>query len=58
MSERQFLVQLLYYEFQRDVKPDITTLTVGANLLEFLQRNEGELCYYTVKVLYETTIPD
>lgn len=52
MNERRFLVQLLYYAFRRDVKPDITTLTIGANLLEFLQRNQGTY-YYEVNVLKE-----
>ncbi len=54
MPERCFLVQLDYFPFKRDDKPDTTVLEMGASLLEFYQRNQGDF-YYEVKVLKELT---
>ncbi len=52
MTERRFLVQLDYYPFGRDDKPDTTVLEMGASLLEFYQRAMGDF-YFTIKVLKE-----
>ena len=52
VTERRFLVQLDYYPFRRDGKPDTTVLAIGASLLEFYQRAMGDF-YYTIKVLKE-----
>jgi hypothetical protein len=52
MPERRFLVQLDYYPFRRDGKPDTTVLEMGASLLEFYQRNQGDF-YFEVKVIKE-----
>ncbi len=52
MPERRFLVQLDYNPFQRDGKPDTTVLEMGASLLDFYLRNQGDF-FYEVKVLEE-----
>lgn len=52
MAERRFLVQLDYYPFARDGKPETTVLSMGASLLEFYQRAMGDF-YYTIEVLKE-----
>jgi hypothetical protein len=52
MPERRFLVQLDYYPFRRDGKPDPTVREMGASLLEFYQRNQGDF-YFEVKVIKE-----
>jgi hypothetical protein len=54
MPEKRYLVQLDYYAFRHDVKPDTTILEMGASLVEYYQRGQGEF-YYAIKVLKELT---